>query len=75
LDFIIFEQADFNNPMFAQHGIYDSHVVDKARNTEAFLELNKKIWRLRRRYAKIIVEEIISEEKEIDELMKEDDSQ
>jgi len=59
--------------MFDAHGIYDSDVVGKARNSEAFIELNKKIWRLRRRYAKLIVEEIINDEKEIDELMKEED--
>lgn len=71
---IIFEQADFNNPMFDLHGIYDPEVIEKARNSEAFTELNKKIWRLRRRYAKLIVEEIIEDEKEIDELINEEDS-
>jgi hypothetical protein len=70
---IIFEQADFNNPMFEMHGVYDADVIDKARNSDALNELNKKIWRLRRRYAKLIVEEIIEDEKEIDELMKEDE--
>jgi hypothetical protein len=71
---IIFEQSDFNNPMFELHGIYDRDVIAKARETEAITELNKKIWRLRRRYAKLIIEEIIQDEKEIDELIQEEDS-
>lgn len=71
---IIFEQSDFNDPMFDVHGIYDKDVIEKARHTEALTELNKKIWRLRRRYAKLIIEEIIQDEKEVDELMQEEDT-
>ena len=34
-------------------------VCDKARNTESFMEMNSKIWRLRKKYAGIIVDEIM----------------
>lgn len=69
---IIFEQSDFQNPLFQFHGLFDTHIVAKARQSEAFIEMNKKIWRLRRRYAKLIVQEIVDEEKEIDEAFDEE---
>jgi len=61
---IIFEQADFDNAMFSSHGTYDSDIVHKARNTESIIELNKKIWRLRRKYARAIVNEVIEDEED-----------
>ena len=59
---IIFDQADFNNAMFKRHGIFDNEVVEKARRSERLVEMNQKIWRLRRRYANLIADEIMSEE-------------
>lgn len=69
---IIFEKSDFNNAMFAKYLHYDEEIVDKARNTQQLLELNKKIWRLRKKYATLIVDEIMDEELELAELEKEE---
>jgi hypothetical protein len=60
---IIFEASDFDNSLFKRHGTYDDEIVEKARDTKAMIELNKKIWRLRRRYANIIVDEIMEAKK------------
>lgn len=69
---IIFEKSDFNNALFTKYLHYDEEIVDKARNTQQLLELNKKIWRLRKKYANLIVEEIMDEELELAELEKEE---
>ncbi|MEY3099145.1 MAG: hypothetical protein RIS63_33 [Bacteroidota bacterium] len=55
---IIIENSDLDDVMFKKYGFYDAGICDKARQTKAMLELNTKIWRLRRKYAKIIVDEI-----------------
>ena len=70
---IIFEASDFDNSLFKRHGTYDDEIVEKARNTKAMIELNKKIWRLRRRYANIIVDEVMEQKKvaEVKELKEE----
>jgi hypothetical protein len=60
---IIFEASDFDNALFKRHGTYDDEIVEKARNTKAMIELNKKIWRLRRRYSNIIVDEVMENKK------------
>lgn len=39
--------------------MYDHNIVSKARKTEAVQEMNSKIWRLRRKYAKAIVDELM----------------
>jgi len=57
---IIFESSDFNNALFKRHGIYDDDIVMKARSASTMNEMNKKIWRLRRKYANIIADEIIN---------------
>ena len=65
---IIFEQSDFDNAMYSIHGTYDGSLVEKARNSEGIIELNKKIWRLRKKYAREIANEVFNEEAEIDEM-------
>lgn len=65
---IIFEQSDLDNAMYSMHGIYDEGLISKARNSEGIIELNKKIWRLRKKYAKQIADEVFIEEAEIDEI-------
>jgi len=60
---IIFEASDFDNALFKRHGTYDDEIIEKARKTQAFVDLNKKIWRLRRRYANIIVDEVMANKK------------
>lgn len=57
---IIFDQADFNNAMFKRHGTFDNEIVEKARRSDRLIEMNQKIWRLRRRYANLIADEIIT---------------
>jgi hypothetical protein len=56
---IIIEDADIQDAMFNTHGVFDDKAIVKARVSEEMTELNKKIWRLRRKYAKLIAEEII----------------
>lgn len=55
---ILIENSDLDDLMFSKHGFYDRDICDKARNTQAMQDLNTKIWRLRRKYAKIMVDEI-----------------
>jgi hypothetical protein len=45
--------------MFNTHGVFDDKAIIKARVSDEMIELNKKIWRLRRKYARLIAEEII----------------
>ena len=60
---ILIENSDFDDILFKKYGVYDSEVTDKARNTDAMLEMNSKIWRLRKKYASVIVDEIMSGDK------------
>lgn len=57
---IIIESSDLDDIMFKKYGVYDDDIVLKARRTSAIDEMNTKIWRLRRKYAKAIVDEIMS---------------
>lgn len=58
---IILESADLENIMFKKYGTWDANVIKKTRGTKAMQELNEKLWRLRRKYAKLIVEELMEE--------------
>lgn len=58
---IIIENSDLDDIMFKKYGTYDHGVIHKARRTEAIQEMNQKIWRLRRKYAKAIVDELMAE--------------
>ena len=60
---IIIEDADIHDQMFNNYGVYDDDAIYKARMCEQTTELNKKIFRLRRKYAKLIAEEIITKTK------------
>jgi len=62
---IIFEASDFNNALFKRHGIYDDQIILKARSSSTMNEMNKKVWRLRRKYANIIADEIVSMNQEM----------
>lgn len=64
---IILESSDIDDILFKKHGIYDKHALAKARDSSAMQELNTKIWRLRRRYAKTIAEELMVARDEEDE--------
>jgi hypothetical protein len=56
---IILESSDLDDILFKKHGVYDKHALAKARASTSMDELNGKIWKLRRRYAKAIVDEIV----------------
>jgi len=56
---ILIEDADIQDAMFNAHGVFDDQAIVKARLSDELIELNKKIWRLRRKYARLIAEEII----------------
>ena len=55
---ILLEAPDLENAMYEKFGVYDPEITAKARDTRAMYEMNKKIWRLRKRYAKLIVDEV-----------------
>ena len=61
---IILESSDLDNIAFKKYGTFDPHISAKARHTQSFKELNEKLWRLRRKYAKLIVDEIMQPEVE-----------
>jgi hypothetical protein len=63
---IILEAPDLENIAFKKYGIYDPNISTKARQTKAIQELNTKLWRLRKKYAKLIVDEIMTEGEEVD---------
>jgi hypothetical protein len=56
---IIIENNDLDEILFKKYGVYDHNIVSKARKTEAVAEMNTKIWKLRRKYAKAIVDELM----------------
>lgn len=55
---IIIEDADIHDALFDAHGVYDDNAIIKARMSKEMTEMNKKIWRLRKKYSKLIAEEI-----------------
>lgn len=64
---ILIEAPDLDNIAFKNYGVFDDKMAVKARHTKALQELNEKIWRLRRKYSKLIVEEIMSWDENPDE--------
>ena len=61
---ILIEASDLDDIIFKRYGVYDQDIIRKARRTSAMDEMNSKIWRLRKKYAKAIVEEIMSQNDE-----------
>jgi hypothetical protein len=57
---IILEDADLHDALFDNHGVFDDDAVIKARMSNRLMEMNKKIWRLRRKYSKLIAAEIVN---------------
>ena len=57
---IIIEDADLHDALFDNHGVFDDDAILKARMSVQLMEMNKKIWRLRRKYAKLIAQEIVN---------------
>lgn len=60
---IIIEDTDLHDALFNTHGVYDDDAIIKARMSHEMMELNRKIWRLRRKYAKLIAKEIVDGKK------------
>jgi len=56
---IMLEDNDFDDVLFSEYGLYDRDIVKKARETDAIMEMNQKIWRLRRKYSRLIVAEVM----------------
>lgn len=57
---IILEDNDIHDAMFKAYGVFDDAAILKARQSNQMTEMNKKIWRLRRKYAKLISDEIMN---------------
>ena len=55
---IIFEAPELDNIAFKEYNIFDDQLVSRVRRTNAMKEFNDKLWRLRRKYAKLVVAEI-----------------
>jgi len=57
---ILIEDTELHDALFNIHGVFDDDAIIKARMSKELVEMNRKIWRLRRKYAKLIAHEIIS---------------
>lgn len=64
---IIIENSDLDDIMFKKYGVYDGRSIEKARASESMSEMNKKIWRLRKKYAKTIVDELMGVQAQSDQ--------
>ena len=58
---ILIENSDLDDILFKKYGLYDDEICLKARKTQAMIEMNGKIWSLRRKYARAIVAELHSD--------------
>ena len=56
---IIIENNDLDDILFKKYGVFDTDAIKKARTTDAMAEMNQKIWKLRRKYAKLIADELM----------------
>lgn len=57
---ILIESPDLDEILFKKYNVYDDDIASKARETVAMQDLNGKIWRLRRKYSRLIVEEVMA---------------
>lgn len=57
---IILENSDIDDILFKKYGIYDRHSIARARASSTMDEMNSKIWKLRRKYAKQIADELMT---------------
>jgi len=64
---ILIEAPDLDNIAFKTYGTFDDKLAEKARQTESLREFNEKLWRLRRKYSKLIVAEIMEWDKASDD--------
>lgn len=59
---IVIDSPDLDEVMYKRHATFDPELIAKARQTAGLTELNRKIWRLRKKYARMIVDEIFENE-------------
>lgn len=57
---ILIEDTELHDALFSIHGVFDDDAIVKARMSKELIEMNRKIWRLRRKYAKLIAQEIVT---------------
>lgn len=57
---ILIEDTELHDALFNIHGVFDDDAIIKARMSKELIEMNRKIWRLRRKYAKLIAQEIVT---------------
>lgn len=55
---ILIESGDIDNVLFEQYGVYMDNSIDLARKTVAMRKFHKSLWSARRRYAKMMAEEL-----------------
>lgn len=55
---ILLESGDIDDFLFAEHGVYIENSIDLARKTESMKKFQRSLWSARRRYAKMMAEEI-----------------
>lgn len=55
---ILLESGDIDDFLFSEHGVYVENSIDLARKTEAMKKFQRSLWSARRRYAKMMAEEI-----------------
>lgn len=60
---ILIESPDLDEYLFKKYNLYDDDIASKARETTAMQDLNGKIWRLRRKYSRLIVDELMANAK------------
>jgi 2-oxoglutarate dehydrogenase complex dehydrogenase (E1) component-like enzyme len=56
---ILIENNDIDDILFKKYGVFDTDAIKKARTTSAMAEMNQTIWKLRRKYAKQIADELM----------------
>jgi len=55
---ILIESGDIDDFLFSEHGVYLENSIDLARKTDSMKKFQRALWSARRRYAKMMAEEI-----------------
>lgn len=55
---ILLESGDIDDFLFEEHGVYVENSIELARKTESMKKFQRALWSARRRYAKMMAEEI-----------------
>jgi len=55
---ILLESGDIDDFLFSEHGVYLENSINLARKTESMKKFQRALWSARRRYAKMMAEEI-----------------